>query len=184
MAGFDPNQPRDEEGKWEIAGKAARKAAGVSITPGIDQYLQWRAAGSDRPDLLYKFGVSCPISPDRPLSAGHPKDTKKECYKNAFILAESNSDYTYVEGLAIPGFIGIPLEHAWVVDAKGHVIDTTWEDGIEYFGIPFELDFVRKIILETKTWGVIDWRSPTIQAASEAGRFPDDAIAKIDRRGK
>ena len=27
MAGFDPNQPRDEEGKWTEAGRAAREAA-------------------------------------------------------------------------------------------------------------------------------------------------------------
>lgn len=29
MAGFDPNQPRDEIGQWTIAGNAARKAAGL-----------------------------------------------------------------------------------------------------------------------------------------------------------
>lgn len=29
MAGFDPNQPRDKEGKWTEAGGAARKAAGL-----------------------------------------------------------------------------------------------------------------------------------------------------------
>lgn len=30
MAGFDPSQPRDEEGKWTEAGFAARKAAGLN----------------------------------------------------------------------------------------------------------------------------------------------------------
>ena len=29
MAGFDPNQPRDEEGKWTEAENAARVAAGL-----------------------------------------------------------------------------------------------------------------------------------------------------------
>lgn len=29
MAGFDPNQPRDDEGKWTEADRAARKAAGL-----------------------------------------------------------------------------------------------------------------------------------------------------------
>lgn len=29
MAGFDPNQPRDEIGRWTVAGMAARKAAGL-----------------------------------------------------------------------------------------------------------------------------------------------------------
>lgn len=30
MAGYDPNQPRDEEGQWTIAGNAARSAAGLN----------------------------------------------------------------------------------------------------------------------------------------------------------
>mgnify|MGYP007040062257 CR=1 FL=1 len=30
MAGFDPNQPRDEEGQWTEAGNAARTASGLS----------------------------------------------------------------------------------------------------------------------------------------------------------
>lgn len=30
MAGYDPNQPRDEEGMWTEAGNAARTAAGLS----------------------------------------------------------------------------------------------------------------------------------------------------------
>ena len=32
MAGFDPSQPRDEEGKWTDAEMSARKAAGLSGT--------------------------------------------------------------------------------------------------------------------------------------------------------
>ena len=30
MPGYDPNQPRDEEGKWTEAENAARKAAGLT----------------------------------------------------------------------------------------------------------------------------------------------------------
>ena len=33
MAGYDPNQPRDEEGKWTEAENAARKAAGLEEKP-------------------------------------------------------------------------------------------------------------------------------------------------------
>ena len=29
MAGYDPNQPRNEDGEWTIAGNAAREAAGL-----------------------------------------------------------------------------------------------------------------------------------------------------------
>ena len=30
MAGYDPKQPRDDEGKWTEAGNAAREAAGLA----------------------------------------------------------------------------------------------------------------------------------------------------------
>ena len=35
MAGFDPNQPRNENGEWAEAETAARKAAGLSSDGNI-----------------------------------------------------------------------------------------------------------------------------------------------------
>lgn len=40
MAGYDPKQPRDDEGKWTEAGNAARKAAGVSNIDLFQQRVQ------------------------------------------------------------------------------------------------------------------------------------------------
>lgn len=59
-----------------------------------------------------------------------------ECYVNAYYLAHNQGLY-YVEGLAIVPSIGFPMEHAWCVDADGHVYDPTWEAGTDYFGVAF-----------------------------------------------
>jgi hypothetical protein len=67
----------------------------------------------------------------------------KECFKNALEAATLHG-FVYCEGYA-SGVI--PVLHAWCVDPKtGLVVDPTWENGTEYFGVPFQhsyvLDFV------------------------------------------
>lgn len=90
-----------------------------------------------------------------------PKGVKlgpaKLCFMNAFLLANDNPDaYTYVEGFAVPKGIGLPLEHAWCVDKDGNVIDNTWGDATEYFGVPFKIDAIRRVLLDKGTYGIID----------------------------
>jgi len=81
----------------------------------------------------------------------------KECFKNAFYLADYNPDLTYVEGYAIFSGIGLPVLHAWCVDKDGKVYDPTWKTlGDEYFGVKFDIEFVRKTILARRRFGVID----------------------------
>ena len=83
----------------------------------------------------------------------------KECFRNAFRLAESRPDLTYVEGWAT---YHIPVHHAWTVDAEGVVVDPTWRPGPDggvwamrdYFGVPMPLDYVRRVQLETRVHGV------------------------------
>ena len=41
MAGYDPNQPRDKEVQWTIAGNSARKSAGLSDSKKGDSIV-WR----------------------------------------------------------------------------------------------------------------------------------------------
>lgn len=83
-----------------------------------------------------------------------PYNTMKECYKNAFLLADENPDkYIYCEGVACSV---IPMHHAWCVDERGNVFDPTWKEGSHYVGIPFKIDHVRRTILARKYYGVID----------------------------
>lgn len=90
-----------------------------------------------------------------PLHKDFKFGTQKECFKNAFNLANEHEDIlVYCEGYA---HSIIPTLHAWCVDKDGIVYDNTWRDGgEEYFGIPFDLNFVRKFIIKRKKYGVID----------------------------
>lgn len=83
------------------------------------------------------------------------KGADKECYRNAGLLAiEKSKELVYVEGFADSGFF--PMPHAWCVNKKGHVIETTWSSaGKVYFGIPFNTEFLNTVILKRKKWGVI-----------------------------
>ena len=67
------------------------------------------------------------------------------------------ADLTYVEGYGWNG--GIPLRHAWCVDTAGYAIDPTWgyHSDFKYWGIPLRLEYVRKIVSESREWGgVVD----------------------------
>jgi hypothetical protein len=50
----------------------------------------------------------------------------KMCYENCQIIAFEVDDLTYVEGWAIEAQYGLPLEHAWLVDGEGNIVDPTW----------------------------------------------------------
>jgi len=95
-----------------------------------------------------------------PLPKGIPHGDVNNCFKNAFVLAVKNKTrYLYCEGFASSGLI--PLIHAWVVDRKGRVIDPTWcPDGtnnkMEYYGIPFDWDYVTRQFKDMKHFGFIN----------------------------
>lgn len=55
----------------------------------------------------------------------------------------------YFEGQANSEHLGIPLEHAWLVDAEGNVWDATWKDGDDYFGVEIPTPFIRDSICKT-----------------------------------
>ena len=97
----------------------------------------------------------------QPLPKGYKRAKSKECFKNAYELSQREG-LTYVEGYAVPDFIDLPIHHAWVVDKAGNVIDNTWKTpGSVYFGISFDNEFVMSVIVETETYGVMDFGSST-----------------------
>lgn len=66
----------------------------------------------------------------------------KECYKNCAMIAMSDDQYQYVEGYAMSI---IPIQHAWLVNAKGEAIDPTWIQckgavSNDYFGVRVPID--------------------------------------------
>lgn len=84
-------------------------------------------------EVLAKAGQVFPTRASEQPALGRLGD----CYPNAFNLAIL-SRLHYVEGYAIAGDIGLPLQHAWCVDDAGQVFDPTWADGHTYFGMAFK----------------------------------------------
>ncbi len=97
-----------------------------------------------------------------------PRGIIKQCFANAGRLAMSDPDLIYCEGFALGRVI--PVHHAWCVDIDGNVIEPTWREvGGDYYGIPFDSDFLNDTVARTGHWGLIDdW----------ASGFP---LLKIDR---
>jgi len=79
---------------------------------------------------------------DQPIKRGK----MKECYMNAFYLAEENN-WQYIEGYAA-GLI--PMLHAWCLDSKKQVVDPTWNDGQWYYGVAIPMKYVYKVSLMRK----------------------------------
>lgn len=87
---------------------------------------------------------------------------QKLCFQNAYQLADSTYNLTYVEGVATIGLV--PVHHAWCVDGNDMVIDPTWRPDNHfkykdwaYCGIKFNIEFVNKIILSKGTYGIFDY---------------------------
>lgn len=79
----------------------------------------------------------------------------KECFRNSAMTAMENG-LIYCEGYAVPDTVQIPIHHAWNVTPEGLIIDRTWRTpGVEYFGIPFDTEYVLDAMLSSGTYGVM-----------------------------
>jgi len=112
--------------------------------------------------IVLKYGRAFE-APAHPRPKGIRKGSNKHCFMNSYRLTKQG--YRYVEGFAIANIgVQFPIQHAWVVDDKDNVIETTWaESGLEYYGIIFDREFVNKVMLELKVYGIMDFRSKTFR---------------------
>ena len=74
-------------------------------------------------DVLLKKGSWYETHGD--WTGGFPQMKTKECFSNALNLA-LKKDMLYCEGVALSSDLGIPMNHAWCVDAGSEVVDPTW----------------------------------------------------------
>jgi hypothetical protein len=109
----------------------------------------------------------------------------RNCFGNAFEMATDYEDLTYVEGYARTSHIIV--NHAWLEDRNGRIIDPTWQDRLidhggqaTYAGIKFSLDVVMRRALETESISVLhnDWMLGT--TALEYGFVMSDGVAVAD----
>ncbi len=76
------------------------------------------------------------------------------CYRNATETMMSGEGLHYCEGIALKRGL-IPLNHAWLVDADGQVVDPTWKElDTEYLGLIFKDEFVFEMLDKMGHWGI------------------------------
>jgi hypothetical protein len=75
------------------------------------------------------------------------------CDHNSY-KAMANTNLRYCEGYAMTRGRMMPMAHSWLVDTDGWVVDPTWKDGCEYFGVVFDTLFLLKTVAKTKCLGI------------------------------
>lgn len=118
----------------------------------ITNYLRMLASDETRfgpATALLEYGRSFRIAAVRPgwLICGK----EKRCYNNSVAYSRARDDLIYAEGYALDPEIGFPIEHAWLIDSQGKVLDPTWDENDDhtYFGIAFKTSFVIEMLTLT-----------------------------------
>jgi hypothetical protein len=88
--------------------------------------------------------------------------------------------YMYVEGYAVNRWITThTVAHAWCIGSDNFVVDPTWDEGAEYFGVPFRHDYLRRVLKARRDYGLIDNPEMDFPLVTGAHRVHE---AVIDRR--
>ncbi|GAB2206291.1 hypothetical protein ROS1_31070 [Roseibium sp. ROS1] len=109
---------------------------------------------------LQQFGSE--FRPSQDASSRLPRGDAKACYSNATAYARTHRDLFYSEGYALDPAFPVPIQHAWLVDESGAVIDPTWKDAEQhvYFGVAFRADFLTEMMKhsEGECGLLVNWR--------------------------
>lgn len=161
--------------------KMAKTAS--STTDYLDAIIEMRnrymKSGITTTDaLIRKFGKHWTRVGKGDPPRGLQRGPKRNCFGNAMHAAIANPDLIYCEGYANAV---IPTMHAWCVDGEGTVWDPTWdeEQGRDYYGIPFNIDFVVAWTMAKGTTGVLPFDAmpaDEVIKVMQTGHFPPDAI--------
>lgn len=179
---FEENKhPRDKDGKFASGGGSGGAApketkSKYNVAPreqqqqGTDNLASTLKTFGGFTDKVYKNKGM--VSPQTfVLKNGYPytandktyegkKGKPQQCYKNALEDALAHPDRNYVEGFV--SVHGVPIQHAWTVDASGQIFDSTLKDGKAvdgYYGVPFSQDYALKSTLKNKVYGLLGYES-------------------------
>ena len=104
----------------------------------------------------------------------------RECFRNAAALALRKPDmYMYVEGYAVNRWIAThTVAHAWCIGSDNFVVDPTWDEGAEYFGVPFRHDYLDRVLKARRDYGLID--NPEMDFPLVTGAHSvDEAVSQL-----
>jgi hypothetical protein len=98
----------------------------------------------------------------QPRPKGVRKGRPKQCFYNATNLVLGCPGLVYVEGYYACKTLGIPLLHAWAVDAAGNIIDPTPADPsiYSYLGVRFPRRLLADELLKNRVYGLLDTGLP------------------------
>ena len=89
-------------------------------------YVQhWPAAASAKFTTEAHYGAVLPLSAAERTALARHAGKIKACFYNAQRAATDDADLRYVEGWVISPDCPIPLDHAWIEDTQGRVIELT-----------------------------------------------------------
>lgn len=165
---YDPKQPRDPKGS-QTGGRWTKRGTTESGDPsgGLQGYLETVSQfqrqnfpnDSELTPMEWELRHGRPFVKDARSYEGK-RGKQHQCYMNAGRAALYDSDLTYVEGhVAVHG---VPLEHAWLTDKTGRLIDPTIKDGegiTGYWGVPIKTSYLRETVMKNKVWGVLGFES-------------------------
>ena len=104
----------------------------------------------------------------------------RECFRIAATQALRKPDiYVYVERYAVNRWIAMhTVAYAWCINSDKFVVDPTWEDGAEYFGVPFQHDYLSRVLKARRDYGLID--NPELDFPLMTGAHPvDEAVYQL-----
>ena len=136
--------------------KLDRLLEAQTVKHHIDQIIGAYTGGTHHYKIIKDHGVDCSDF-ERVKTK---KMQAKQCFANAAHLAIEKG-YTYVEGYATTKVVNFPLIHAWCVTRDGKLVDPTWQDGVEYFGVPIKTDYLLEVLSESGMYGIFEnwkWR--------------------------
>ena len=98
--------------------------------------------------FLLKYGRI--FTETAPLPAG-VRRMPRNCYANSGLLASKLPEtYFYCEGVAVSHEL---RPHAWCVDSQRRVVEVAWKaPGLVYFGVVFRVEYVRRLIIQSRLW--------------------------------
>lgn len=130
------------------------------VIPGILRFLAQQDGCFGYASALLKYGRH--FKPVEQLPEELSLGPMGECYANCAralspFLAYDDKPYYYAEGYALDSELGIPYDHAWLVDMDGNAIDLTWRETTNavYFGVTFKDTFVYDAMRETRLFGIL-----------------------------
>lgn len=195
---YDPDQPRDERGRWSNKGISELKGSMGKSEPAFGfsgmtkeevlhtlEVMSHKLQGDeDLTDFLQKQVKADGDNPsvakllldngkyyeaDKNTFSG-PRGEPKMCYMNAGRAVIDNPDNTYVEGYV--EVEGVPIAHAWYLDKDGNLVDPTIRgtNAKNYFGIPFTSNYLMLSVMKNKYWGLLGEMSKKTLPALLAGK--------------